>query len=103
MIASPLPLGITVRILEEGKAPRPLPLIFVLEHAANTREVQSGWYISAEVGHRFDIVVTNIHEKGGVYFRGERIQSDRSVVIYLSMENVRRTNIVFLSMVLRNE
>lgn len=77
-IASPLPLCIAVRILE-GKPPRPLPLIFISEHVAKIRQVPAGWYISAEVGQRFDVVITNVHKKGAVHFRGEKIESNEVV------------------------
>lgn len=54
---SPLPLGIAVCVVEEDRSFRELPLIFVSKQAASSRGVPAGWYLCAEIGKRFKIVV----------------------------------------------
>lgn len=78
---SPLPLGIAIRILEDGKHPRALPMYFVSERASLSRKIPSGWYIAGEIGQHFDLVVSNVHRKGKEHFWGTKLE-DKNVIAH---------------------
>lgn len=60
-VDAPQPLGVGVNVLLPNGHRRALPLFFVSEHAAESRDIESGWYIGADMGQRFEILVSNVH------------------------------------------
>lgn len=75
-------MGIGVRVLEDDEPPKAIPLIFVPQSTASTREIPMGWYLIAAVGSSsFDIVVSNVHKEDGIHLRGDKLDRTKQCVV----------------------
>lgn len=72
-VDTPQPLGVGINVVYPHGGRCALPLFFLSHGAAKSRGVKFGWYVAAEMGQRFEIVVTNVHAEGAMSVKGKLV------------------------------